>query len=53
MQLYRRPRECYDIKNQWTNGPVNAHLTIGVLITKTRPCNMQQYFSVVKMFIFR
>ena len=22
-------------------------------ITKTRPCNIQQYFTIVKMFIFR
>ena len=24
-----------------------------VSITKTRPCNIQQYFTAVKMFIFR
>ena len=26
---------------------------IGNAITKTRPCNIQQYFTAVKMIIFR
>ena len=26
---------------------------INSFITKTRPCNIQQYFTAVKMFIFR
>ena len=27
--------------------------TVYLIFTKTRPCNIQQYFTAVKMFIFR
>ena len=27
--------------------------SLHINITKTRPCNIQQYFTAVKMFIFR
>ena len=30
-----------------------AEMRTTILITQTRPCNIQQYFTAVKMFIFR
>ena len=35
-----------------STGP-NFVSVVNLNITKTRPCNMQQYFTAVKMFIFR
>ena len=30
-----------------------ASFRLDVMITQTRPCNIQQYFTAVKMLIFR
>ena len=39
----------------YSKGNINGNYTkrLQHYITKTRPCNIQQYFTAVKMFIFR
>ena len=48
-----KERKIYYIKIKIVSDTANFQGVQKYCITQTRPCNIQQYFKAVKMFIFR